>query len=98
VITIKNRYLEYPGHEHYEIQKGDYMVLKVYDRGTGISENDIKKIFEPFYTKKVMGRIGTGLGLAVVWGTVKDHHGYIDVETEEGKWQYCYSLSHGDPG
>ncbi|NTW77695.1 MAG: response regulator, partial [Syntrophaceae bacterium] len=39
----------------------------------------------PFYTKKVMGRSGTGLGLAVVWGTVKDHKGYIDVQSEEDK-------------
>ncbi|MCP4689693.1 MAG: response regulator, partial [Desulfobacterales bacterium] len=41
--------------------------------------------FEPFYTKKVMGRSGTGLGMAVVWGTVKDHKGYIDIQSEEGR-------------
>jgi two-component system, cell cycle sensor histidine kinase and response regulator CckA len=40
---------------------------------------------EPFYTKKVMGRSGTGLGLAVVWGTVKDHHGYVNVENKLGR-------------
>lgn len=55
------------------------------DTGGGISETDLKRIFEPFYTKKVMGRSGTGLGLAVVWGTVKDHDGYINVQSEEGK-------------
>ena len=44
----------------------------------------MKHIFEPFYTKKVMGRSGTGLGMAVVWGTVKDHGGYIDVQSLEG--------------
>jgi CheY-like chemotaxis protein len=67
------------------MQEGDYAVLMVSDTGSGISTEDIDKIFEPFYTKKVMGRSGTGLGLAVVWGTVKDHNGYIDVHSEEGK-------------
>lgn len=86
-VTIKteNCYLDCPVRGYDEMQEGDYVVLKVCDTGTGISSDDIKKIFEPFYTKKVMGRSGTGLGLAVVWGTVKDHHGYIDIQSEEGK-------------
>ncbi len=42
-------------------------------------------LFEPFYTKKQMGRSGTGLGLAVVWGAVKDVSGYIDVESTDGR-------------
>jgi two-component system cell cycle sensor histidine kinase/response regulator CckA len=61
------------------------VVLSVSDTGEGIQAADLNRIFEPFYTKKVMGRSGTGLGLAVVWGTVKDHHGYINVHSEEGK-------------
>ena len=86
-VTIKteNRYLDCPLHGYDEMQEGDYVVLTVSDTGDGISADDISKIFEPFYTKKVMGRSGTGLGLAVVWGTVKDHNGYIDVQSTEGK-------------
>jgi two-component system, cell cycle sensor histidine kinase and response regulator CckA len=87
IVTIKtaNQYLDKPiqGYDH--IREGDYVVLSVSDTGEGIPAADLKRIFEPFYTKKVMGRSGTGLGLAVVWGTVKDHHGYINVESEEGK-------------
>lgn len=56
----------------------------VSDTGIGIPPDDIDRIFEPFYTKKVMGRSGTGLGMTVVWGTVQDHNGYIDVQSEEG--------------
>ncbi len=61
------------------------MVFTVTDTGIGIASDDMEKIFEPFYTKKKMGRSGTGLGMAVVWGTVKDHNGYIDVESTEGR-------------
>jgi CheY-like chemotaxis protein len=67
------------------MKEGDYVVLTVTDNGKGIAAKDMGRIFEPFYTKKVMGRSGTGLGLAVVWGTMKDHKGYIDVQSEEGK-------------
>jgi len=84
-IMTRNQYLDKPVSGYDEVSEGDYVVLSVSDTGEGISANDLKRIFEPFYTKKVMGRSGTGLGLAVVWGTVKDHGGYINVESEEGK-------------
>jgi len=84
-ILTRNQYVDRPVQGYDEVYEGDYVILSVSDSGEGISESDIKHIFEPFYTKKVMGRSGTGLGLAVVWGTVKDHDGYIEVKSEEGK-------------
>jgi CheY-like chemotaxis protein len=84
-ITTENRYVDVtiPGYEN--TQEGDYVVMTVTDTGKGISPADMGRIFEPFYTKKIMGRSGTGLGLAVVWGTIKDHGGYIDVRSEENE-------------
>ncbi len=84
-IKTSNQYLDRAISGYDDVREGDYVVLSISDTGEGISSNDIRHIFEPFYTKKVMGRSGTGLGLAVVWGTVKDHEGYIDVQSEEGK-------------
>jgi len=84
-ITTRNQYMDRPIRGYDEIMEGDYSVFSVSDSGEGISAYDIKRIFEPFYTKKTMGRSGTGLGLSVVWGTVKDHNGYIDVQSEEGQ-------------
>jgi CheY-like chemotaxis protein len=66
------------------------VVLEVSDTGVGIAAEELDRIFEPFYTKKVMGRSGTGLGMAVVWGTVQDHRGYIDIESKEGKGTTFY--------
>jgi CheY-like chemotaxis protein len=85
IIRTCNRYLDRPLRGYVDVKAGDYAVLSVADTGQGISEEDMRRIFEPFYTKKVMGRSGTGLGLAVVWGTVKDHGGYIDVESRLGE-------------
>jgi two-component system cell cycle sensor histidine kinase/response regulator CckA len=59
-------------------------VLEISDMGIGMPPSDLDRIFEPFYTKKVMGRSGTGLGMSVVWGTVKDHDGFFDITTQEG--------------
>jgi len=82
-ISTSNQYLDRPVRGYEDAQEGDYVVLSVVDSGVGMSEEDLARIFEPFYTKKVMGRSGTGLGMAVVWGTVKDHNGYIDVQSKE---------------
>ena len=85
IISTTNCYLDQPIKGYKTVKEGAYVALTVKDTGIGISHEDLHHIFEPFYTKKKMGRSGTGLGMAVVWGTVKDHHGYIDFESTEGK-------------
>ncbi|WP_028583909.1 response regulator [Desulfogranum mediterraneum] len=82
-IATQNRYLEYPLVEDQYLEKGEYVVVRVSDTGLGISEEDRERIFEPFYTRKMMGRSGTGLGLYIVWNTVHDHHGAIVVDSGE---------------
>jgi two-component system cell cycle sensor histidine kinase/response regulator CckA len=84
-LSLRNQYIDTPIHGYDQVQPGDYVRLTVADTGHGISPKDLQHIFEPFYTKKKMGRSGTGLGMAVVWGTIKDHQGYIDVQSLEGK-------------
>lgn len=85
IISTENRYIDEPVKGYDEIKEGDYVILKVTDGGVGIRSEDVDRIFEPFYTKKKMGRSGTGLGMAVVWGTVKDHRGYIEVQSKIGE-------------
>ena len=85
IVSTKNQYIDTPIEGYDRVNEGEYLILAIKDYGTGISPDDLKRIFEPFYTKKVMGRSGTGLGMAVVWGTVQDHKGYINVKSNEGK-------------
>jgi two-component system cell cycle sensor histidine kinase/response regulator CckA len=80
-LTTQSRYLDRPIQGYDNVKEGDYVVMRIEDRGEGIAKADLHRIFEPFYTKKVMGRSGTGLGMAVVWGTVQDHQGYIDIHS-----------------
>ena len=83
-IATENRYVDNSLRLYEKIGQGEYVVLEVEDQGEGIRPEDIDKIFEPFYTSKKMGKSGTGLGMAVVWGTVKDHFGFINCESEVG--------------
>ena len=67
------------------IPNGNYAVMSVRDTGVGIAAEDIEKIFEPYYSKKNMGTSGSGLGLSVVYGVVKDHNGYYDIVSSPGE-------------
>jgi len=82
-ISTMNRYIDRSLRGYDDVTIGEYAVLAVSDDGSGISSDDLERIFEPFYTKKVMSRSGTGLGLAVVWNVVQDHKGYIDMKSDE---------------
>ena len=82
-ISTLNQYLDMPLKGYEDVRTGEYAVVTVSDDGSGISPGDLERIFEPFYTKKVMGRAGTGLGLAVVWNTTQDYNGYINVNSSE---------------
>jgi CheY-like chemotaxis protein len=79
-VATGNRYLVPENDGEQGLPEGQYVVLSVEDNGDGISEADLEHIFEPFYTRKMMGRSGTGLGLTVVWNTVQDHGGRVKVK------------------
>ncbi len=67
------------------IDSGDYVVLSVSDTGKGIAKHDMPHVFEPFFSKKRLDDgSGSGLGLAIVHGVVKEHNGYVDVESNPG--------------
>lgn len=85
LISTENIYIDRPIKGYDDVEEGDYIMLTVSDSGMGISSENMGRIFDPFFTKKQMERSGTGLGMTVVWGTVKDHKGYIDIQSKEGK-------------
>ena len=84
-VVTENRHVDEVQHGDCLSGTGDYAVLRVSGSGRPISSNDLERIFEPFYTSKKMGRNNdTGLGMTVVWRTVMDHKGHIDVKSEPG--------------
>lgn len=92
-ITVKteNYYLEKNSGYYTRIPKGEYVKVTVSDTGTGIPEENLQKIFDPFFTTKTTDKKrGSGLGLSVVDAVVKDHEGYIDVESRLGEGTSIY--------
>jgi len=75
---------EHCGNSSFELMPGEYVRTEVTDSGTGMDEETQSKIFEPFFTTKEQGK-GTGMGLAAAFGTVVNHRGAIEVESEIGR-------------
>src|SRR5207248_1798208 len=63
---------------------GDYMVLTVADDGTGMKAETAAKAFDPFFTTKGVGE-GSGLGLSMVYGFVRQSHGHVEIDSEVGR-------------
>ncbi len=84
-ISTTNIYVDnfIAGYEN--IPKGEYVCTSITDNGVGIPQDDLHRIFEPFYSKKSMRQSGTGLGMTIIWATIKDHSGYIDIQSKEGQ-------------
>jgi PAS domain S-box-containing protein len=68
------------------LRQGDYVRISIRDEGPGIAEEDLQRVFDPYFTKKQMGNEkGTGLGLSICYSIIKDHGGLITVDSEAGK-------------
>lgn len=100
IIRTRNEVLAPDLARRHAVEPGRYVVLEVADSGSGIAQADIDHIFEPFYTRKVMGRSGTGLGLAVVWNTIQDHRGAVMVSSSDQGTTFAlfFPASEQNPG
>jgi signal transduction histidine kinase len=83
-LETENVVLDHTYVKPYKVEPGKYVKISVADNGVGINKENQKRIFEPFFTTKEMGR-GTGLGLASVYGIIKNHGGYINVYSEKNQ-------------
>ena len=83
-ITVDDEYLDSFTARRYEVASGEFVRLQVHDTGTGMDETTVRSVFEPFFTTKPVGE-GTGLGLSLVFGFVKQSGGHIDLVSAPGE-------------
>ena len=83
-VQTENRTIDQDQYRPYHVKAGKYIKITIADSGIGMDEKTQQRIFDPFFTTKAMGR-GTGLGLASVYGIVKNHEGFINVSSQIGK-------------
>lgn len=85
-IRTENVYLDTPIGQYSSVNVGEYVKISVRDTGMGIPEKVRDRIFDPFFTtKRGAAHRGSGLGLSIVHGIVRDHGGYVDLETAVGR-------------
>ncbi|MGB5685143.1 MAG: ATP-binding protein [Candidatus Electrothrix sp.] len=81
-VSLENRYVSVPSTVSQDSPPGEYAVLSVADTGPSMSPLDRTRIFEPFYSKKVLKRNGSGLTLAMLRNIMEEHNGWVDLPTE----------------
>ena len=84
VIATENRTVDESREPTPTLARGEYVILKVTDSAPAIANEDLDRLFEPFYAKRILGRGGSGLDLAVVWHTAEEHRGAVAAESGEG--------------
>jgi len=87
VITVSTSLvnLEFPHRGFQQVPRGAYVLLTVSDQGKGMDAETVEHLLDPFFSRKKMGRSGSGLGMAVVAGVIEDHRGYFDVKSQPGQ-------------
>jgi signal transduction histidine kinase len=86
VISVATRtvYLGCPVREEDNLREGEYVILSISSTGGGLDDEEVGRVFEPFYAKKFMKKSVTGLELSIVREVIRDHNGFIDVYSKIG--------------
>ncbi|MCX7857195.1 MAG: PAS domain S-box protein [Deltaproteobacteria bacterium] len=84
-LHVKTESVRLPSRNRFSLEEGDYLKIIIADSGRGIKEEDLPRVFDPYFSTKELGpKKGTGLGLALAYTIVKNHNGHIEIESKFG--------------